>query len=76
MLCHLPVWQHFGENICGYFIGGTVHKRHFLVLDHITNEVVANVYVFHAGMVVISLGKPDRGLIVTKQSGRSERWMR
>ena len=53
MLCDLPAWEHFCEDVHSHVVGGAIGQRDFSALGHVTDEVVSYVDVFGARVVVV-----------------------
>ena len=64
MLHDLLVWECLCENVCGHVISGTVLQLNESVLYHIANEMVMDVNVFCACVIVIVLSKLECSLVV------------
>jgi hypothetical protein len=62
---HLDTRQHFGEGVSSHFISRAVNKFNVTLFNYIVNEMVSDVDVLGACMVVIILGQSDSGFVVT-----------
>ena len=65
MLRDLPARKHLCENVHGHVVGGAVLQLNESTLYHIANEMVADVNVFRACMIVIVLSELEHSLVVT-----------
>src|SRR6267142_168579 len=64
VLCDLPVWKYLCENVSGHVICWAVLQVNEPPLYHIPNEVVVDVNVLRAHMIVIILHKLECCLVV------------
>ena len=67
MASYLPPRQGLGKDIGGHIVRGAVHDVDGAAGNDLANEMVSDVDVFSAGMIVVVGCQLERGLVVAVQ---------